>query len=106
MRTRRIVCLGIALVLPQLATATVPVPEKSLGQIESILDFCAKEKPQSASKFKDLKKLLAGDATEDEMSAARKSADYTDSYKDTSEKLSEASQEKAAKACSAYVEGK
>ena len=104
MRIRPIVGLSVALVLPQIATAKVPMPGKSLGQIESILDFCAKADPQSASKFKDVKKLLSGDATEDELSEARKSGDYTDSYQETSDKLDKVSPEKAAKACSAYLE--
>jgi hypothetical protein len=90
--------------MPQLATAKVPMPEKSLGQIESILDFCAKTDAPSAAKFKDVKKLLAGDATEEELSKARKSADYTDSYQETSDLLSKVAPAKAAKACSAYLE--
>ena len=106
MKIRPILCLCVALVIPQLAPAKVPMPEKSLGQIESILDFCAKANPRSASKFNDVKKLLAGDATEDEMSEARKTADYTDSYQETIDQLGKVPNEKAVKACSAYLEGK
>ena len=75
MRIRQITCLSIGLLLPQLAPAKVAMPAPSLGQIESILDFCAKVNPELASKISDAKKALAGDATDKEVAEVRGYAD-------------------------------
>jgi hypothetical protein len=104
MRLNLILFLGIALAPPQLSPAEIPVPEQSLGQLESMLDFCAKANPESAPKLKEVKKALAGDASEKELTEARESKGYKDGYKLASDQLEKIPREKAAKACSAYLE--
>jgi hypothetical protein len=106
MRIRQITCLSIGLLLPQLAPAKVAMPAPSLGQIESILDFCAKVNPELASKISDAKKALAGDATDKEVAEVRGSQEYKDSYDASNEKLANVPREKAIKACSAQIEQK
>jgi hypothetical protein len=103
MKIHRSILFVAALVVPQLAPAKVPVPEQSLGQLESILDFCAKADPKTAVKFQDVKKMLAGDATQEELAAARDKQEYKNNYQSTSEQLAKVPEEKAVKACSAYL---
>lgn len=106
MNTRRVLCLSAALLVPQLAGAKLPLPNDSFGKIEGILDFCAKADPESASKYEERKKLIVDDATEKEVAEARKAQEYKDGYKGISEELAKAPIDKAASACSAYLEGK
>jgi len=62
--------LDVALVIPQLATATVPMPAQHLGQVEGILDYCGKVNPGAASTYKELKKLMDGDASANDLAEA------------------------------------
>lgn len=105
MRIRRTLCLTIALVMPQLAQAKLPLSEDSLGKMESILDFCAQADAQGASKYQERKKVIAGEASEKEVAEARKTKEYSDGYEEISNKLAEVPMEKAIKACTAYLEG-
>ncbi len=105
MKFHRILCLSVTLIIPQLAPAKVPLPDKSLGQIESILDFCGQIDPQSAAKIKDVKKMLVGDASEKELAEVRDKQEYKDSYQSVSDQLAKVAKSKASKACSAYLEG-
>ncbi len=106
MKTRRILCLSAALLIPQLAGAELPLPNDSFGKIESILDFCAKADPEAAGKFEERKKLIAHNATEQEVADARKTQEYKDSYQKISEQLAKVQIDQAVKACSAYLENK
>jgi hypothetical protein len=104
MKISRIVCLSIAIVIPQLATAKVPMPAESFGQIESVLDFCSQVNPKLASNYKDFKKMLAGDATDKELADARDQQEYKDSYQSANEKLTKLEPEKAVKTCSSLLQ--
>jgi hypothetical protein len=106
MKIRRLLCLSVVLVLPQLAVAKLPMPSNSFGKLEGILDFCANADPQAASKYQERKKLVAGDASEQEVTEARKTQEYNDGYQTISEELAKLPKEQAAKACTAYLEGK
>jgi len=106
MKINYILCLGAALVLPQLLLAKLPMPNDSFGKMESTLDFCAQADPQSASKYQERKKMIAGDASEKDVDEARKTQEYKDGYQGVSDQLAQAPKEKVVKACTAFLEGK
>jgi len=106
MKLHRILCLGAALVIPQLALAKLPLPNDALGKIEGTLDFCAQSDPQSASTYQQAKKAVVGDASEQEVAEARKTQEYKDGYQEISDQLAKVPKEKVVQACSAYLEGK
>src|SRR5271169_1615100 len=106
MKLPRILCLGAALVIPQLVLAKLPAPNDSFGKMEGILDFCAQADSQAASKYQERKKVIAGDATEKEVAEARKTKEYKDGYQEISDQLAKVPKEKAVQACTAYLEGK
>ena len=106
MKIHRILCLGAALVVPQLALAKLPLPNDAFGKIEGTLDFCAQADSQAASKYQERKKVLVGDATEKEVAEARQTQEYKDGYQEISAQLAKVPKEKAVKACTAYLEGK
>lgn len=80
MKVRRFLCLTVVLVFPQLAVAKLPMPSDSYGKMEGILDFCANTDPQAASKYQERKKLVAGDASEQEVTEARKTQEHSEGY--------------------------
>ena len=106
MKIHRILCLGAALVIPQLALAKLPLPNDAFGKIEGTLDFCAQADPQSASTYQQAKKMVVGDASEQEVAEARKTQEYKDGYQEISDQLAKVPREKAVQACSAYREDK
>jgi len=106
MKLHRILCLGAALVVPQLVLAKLPAPNDSFGKMEGILDFCAQADSQAASKYQERKKVLVGDATEKEVAEARQTQEYKDSYQGMTAELAKVPKEKTVKACAAYLEGK
>jgi hypothetical protein len=106
MKIHRILCLGAALVIPQLALAKLPLPNDSFGKIEGTLDFCAQADPQGAATYQQAKKVVAGDATEKEVAEARKTQEYKDGYQAITDELAKMPKEKVVKACTARLEGK
>jgi hypothetical protein len=104
MKIHRITYLGVALAIPQLATATVPMPAQHLGQIEGILDYCGKVNPEGASKYKELKKLMDGDASANQLAEARAKKEYKDSYKDITDQFAKLPKESVVKQCTTYLE--
>jgi hypothetical protein len=106
MKIHRILCLGAALVIPQLALAKLPLPSDAFGKIEGTLDFCAQADPQSAPTYQQAKKVVVGNASEKEVAEARKTQEYKDGYQEISDELAKVPKEKAVQACSAYLEGK
>ena len=101
MKIRKILCLSVALILPQLAVAKLPLSNDSLGKMESILDFCAQFDAQGASKYQERKKLIVGESSEKEVAEARKTREYTDGYQEMSDQLANVPKPKTVQACSA-----
>ena len=60
MRVHRVLCLGLAMAVPQLALAELSVSNAGLGQVEGILHFCAKADPASIKSDAAQSKLLTG----------------------------------------------
>jgi len=106
MKLHRILCLGAAILIPQLALAKLPLPNDSFGSVEGLLDFWAQADPQAASKYQEQKKVLVGDATEKEAAEARQTQEYKDGYQGITTELAKVPREKAIKVCTAYLEGK
>jgi hypothetical protein len=106
MKIYRYLCLSGTLFISQLTLAKLPMPEQSLGQIEGVLNFCAQADPQAASKYQEVKKVLAGDATVQEVAEARKTQEYKDAYQEISDRSAKLPKENAVKACSDYLAGK
>lgn len=105
MNIRRILCLSVVFLIPQLVSAKLQLPVEALGKMEGILDFCTQADSQSASKYQELKKAIVGDAEKKEVADARNTQEYKDSYQGISEELAKVPKEEAVKACSAYLEG-
>jgi hypothetical protein len=105
MKILRILCLGAAIVIPQLALAKLPLTNEAFGKLEGILDFCTQTNPQAASKYQERKKALVRDVPEKEVTEARESHEYRDAYEAVSAELSQMPKDKAVEACAASVEG-
>jgi hypothetical protein len=105
MKIHRILCLGAAIVLPQMALAKLPFSNDAFGRIEGTLDFCAQANPQAAQKYQEGKKQMVHDVPEKEVAEARKTQEYKDAYQWISGELAKQPQDKAVQACSAYLEG-
>ena len=106
MKVHRILCLGAAVVIPQLALAELPMPNDAFGKVEGTLDFCAQVDQESASTYQQAKKVAADDASEKEVAEARQTQGYRDGYQEVSDQLAKIPKEKVFKACAAYLEGK
>jgi len=104
MKIRRVLCLSFVLVIPQMAFAKLPMPPESLAKIEGTLDFCSEVNPKGAPTYKELKKTLVADASEQELAGVRNSAEYKNAYQDITDQLAKVPQETAIKACKAYPE--
>jgi hypothetical protein len=105
MKIHRILCLGAALVVPQLALAELPLPNDAFGKIEGTLDFCAQIDSGAAAKYQEQKQLLVRDVPEKEVAAARETTEYKEAYAWISDELGKLPKDKAVKACAAAVEG-
>jgi hypothetical protein len=104
MKIHRIICLGAAIVVPQLALAKLPFTTDVFGKSEGTLDFCEQINPQSAPKYQQRKKALVRDVPEKELVDARKSQDYKDSYDWITGELKKVSKEQALEACKGALE--
>jgi len=105
MRIHRILCLGVALVIPQLALAKLPFPNDSFGKVEGTLDFCARTDEQAAPKYQERKKALVRDVPEKEVAEARQTQEYKEAYDAVSAELGKVPKEKVVEACTAFLEG-
>ena len=56
MKIHRILCLGAAILVPELAGAKLPLSNDAFGKLEGSLDFCVKADPQGAEKLQEIKK--------------------------------------------------
>lgn len=107
MKMNRVVCLGMATALATFAVAEKPpVGNQGLGQVEAILEHCAKINPQAAAKYKDFGKLLLGKASDKEVAEVRKTEEYKEAHDSVSEALDKASKDEAIKACTELLETK
>jgi hypothetical protein len=103
MKIRLALSCCVALALPQFASADLPFPKDAFGQIESVLNFCAKKDPKSATLFEARDKMLVNDVPEKSLAEARASSEYKDAYDVTADSLDKATKEEAAKTCNGFL---
>ena len=106
MKINRILLICAATVIPQLVNAKLPFSNDAFGKMEGTLNYCGKIDAASSAKYQERAKLLVKDVPEKEVTEARKSAEYTDSYDSTSAQLEKAPKENSVQSCRAYLEGK
>jgi hypothetical protein len=106
MKIHRILCLGAAIVIPQLALAKLPFTNDAFGKIEGTLDFCAQVDPQTAAKYQEQKQQIVRDVPDQELVEARQTQEYKDAYEGISAELGKVSKDQAIKACTEFLEGR
>jgi hypothetical protein len=106
MKINRILLICAATMIPQLVNAKLPFSNDSFGKMEGILNYCGKIDAGSSAKYQARGKLLVKDVPEKELTEARKSAEYKESYDSMSADLEKAPKENSVQACRAYLEGK
>jgi hypothetical protein len=99
MRFHSLVLCCAAIALPQLASAQIPFSNDALGKLERTLSYCAEVNPNAASKYQELSKRLLQGVPEKNLSDARATAEYKDSYDSIGAELAKVSKDEAAKAC-------
>lgn len=104
MRIHRIVCLGAALLLPQLVLAKMPFSNEAFGRVEGTLDSCVQADPPAAPKYQERKKALVRDLPEKEVAAARATQQYQNAYDATIAEIGKQPKDKVVEACTAYLE--
>jgi hypothetical protein len=106
MRIQRILLVCAAIAIPQLSNAKLPVSNDVFGKVEGILNYCVKVNPESAAKYQDAAKAFVKDVPENEVTEARKTAEYKDSYDGITTELDKAPKDTAVQTCKAALESK
>jgi chaperonin cofactor prefoldin len=111
MKVNRVLCFCMITALATLAAEKPPVSNQGLGQVEAILEHCAKINPQAAQKYKDFGKLLVGKASDKDVEEVRKSGEYKEAHDSVSNGLEQALKDKASKdqaikACNEFLQTK
>jgi hypothetical protein len=103
MKIYRILCLGAAIALPQLALAELPFGIQTLAQIDGAIDFCAQAKPEAAEKYRDFGKLLVKELPKKDLEDARNSKEYKEARKSVGEEIGKLKKEDAVSTCSDFL---
>ena len=93
----------MAIVLPQLALAELPVNHQSLATVQAVVDFCARMKPADAAKYQEQAGLMVSGLSRVDLSRVREADDYKKAYASTDEALEKVEANDAAKACDGYL---
>jgi hypothetical protein len=101
MRFHGLVLCCTAIALPQPASAQLPFSNDALGKLERTLSYCAEMNPNAAAKYQELSKRLLQGVPEKDLSEARATAEYKNSYDSIGAELAKVSKDEAAKACDA-----
>jgi hypothetical protein len=104
MRIHYVLCVGAALLLPQLVLAGLPFSTESLGKVEAMLDSCSQASAATASKYEQRKKAQVAKLHEKELAEARATQEYKDAYRETTAEIEKQPKEKLVAACSAFLE--
>ena len=103
MKTYCILCVA-AIVFPQFAMAEPSFTGQSLGTVQAMVDFCAQINPDDATTYQENARLVAGEASEQELGNARNTGEYKEAYAQTIATLGEVSKHDAEEACKGLVE--
>ena len=106
MRIHRIILVCAAIMIPHLVDAKLPFTNDIFGRLEGTVDFCAKADPGSAPKYRELAKLLVKDVPDKELTEARMTSEYKDSYEGIGTELAKVPKDQAIKACKTSLETK
>jgi hypothetical protein len=87
--------------LPCLSQTATEAPDpRALGTTEAILNYCAKEDPADADKYRAQEKLLAGSATQEELEKLRNSDEYRQAYDSVTDFTAKVDKHNAKRVCS------
>ena len=106
MRIHRILCLCVAMVVPQLALAQVPFTNETFGKLEGTLAFCGQINSRAAAKYKEQAKLLVRETPEKDVTKARNTQEYKEAYDRAGTELGKMSRVQAVEACSSFLDPK
>ena len=106
MKKHRVLCLCAAIMFPQLVLANLPFANDSFGKLEGTLSFCSKLNPPGAAKYRELGKILVQGVPVKELTEARQTAEYKDSYEGIGTELAKVPKDQAIKACNSSLETK
>ena len=104
MRINRVLWLPSLFALSQIAIAESSLPSAVLGQLEGIVNYCAEADSKLADQYKERGKLVVSGMTDKELSEARQSAEYKDSYDATTGELKKLPADKAVENCRASLQ--
>ena len=104
---RRYAMLSVValMALPLLTLAAEPVPPKTLGALEATLNFCSRVDTKSLDKYKEWGKMLVHDMSEKQVTEARGSGEYKETYDATTTELEKVPAKKAVEACRGFLTG-
>src|SRR5271169_5950663 len=106
MRIHRILLVCAAIAIPQLSDAKLPFSNDAFGKVEGILNYCATINSESAVKYQDAAKAFVKGLPEKEVTEARKTAEYKDSYDGITTELDKAPKDATIQTCKAALESK
>ena len=86
-------------------SAQTPLNATALGALEGTLDFCAKMNPQSAVKYKEMRKDLTKDQAPEAVAEMRESQEYKDSADEIRKQLGAMSPKEAIATCKGTASG-
>jgi hypothetical protein len=105
MKSLRITCIGVAVLLPLIAQADLPFSKEGLGTVEGTLDFCKQVNASAAEKYEERKKAQVRAIPEKEVTEARSSEEYKQAYGNIRAELAKVPKEKMVEGCAAYLKG-
>ena len=101
-RILSLVCLSVALAVPQVLAEELP-PPAALAQLESLLDSCSKASPQSEQDYKKQHERLVQGVPDKALAEVRGSDEYKGVYEEISDRFEKASKEDVEKTCKVFL---
>lgn len=99
-----VICVGLVIVIPELALAKLPFENAVFGKVESTLDFCSQVDPPMAPKYEAKKKALVEGIPEKEVAEARETQEYKDGYNEAKTELTKQSKDEVASTCKGLLQ--
>lgn len=99
-----VICVGLAIAIPELALAKLPFENSVFGKVESTLDFCSQVDPPMAPKYEAKKKALVEGIPEKEVAEARETQEYKDGYNEAKTELTKQSKDEVASTCKGLLQ--
>ena len=87
--------------VPCLSQTETEAPDpRALGTTEAILNYCAKEDPADADKYRAQEKLLTGSASQEQLDKLRNSDEYRQAYDSVTDFTDKVDKHNAKRVCS------